>query len=31
MEELLILLLQVFGGVLFQILGSGLLDLLTWA
>ncbi len=31
MEELLILLLQVFGEVLFQILGSGLLDLLTWA
>jgi hypothetical protein len=31
MEELLILLLQVFGEVLFQILGSGLLDLLTWS
>lgn len=30
MEELLILLLQAFGEVLFQILGSGLLDLLTW-
>jgi hypothetical protein len=31
MEEVLILLLQVFGEVLFQILGSGLLDLLTWS
>lgn len=30
MEELLILLLQVFAEVFFQIIGSGLLDLLTW-
>lgn len=30
MEELIILVLQAFGEVLFQIVGSGLLDLLTW-
>lgn len=31
MEELLILILQIFGEVVLQILGSGMLDVMTWS